>query len=79
MKTTLETPKQSPRGFEPMNFNELDKPTFIRRHRDESHTTTIPFRPKPAKTNIYNQTKDEDLPPEPDELDTPTFLRKQMD
>jgi cell division protein FtsZ len=78
IKTTLETPKQSPRAFEPMNFNELDKPTFIRKHRDESHTTTIPFRTKPAKTNIYN-TSEEDLPPEPDELDTPTFLRKQMD
>jgi len=79
MKTTLEAPKQSPRGFEPMNFDELDKPTFIRKHRDESHTTTIPFRPKPVKTNVYTQTKEEDLPQEPDELDTPTFLRKQMD
>jgi cell division protein FtsZ len=74
IKTTLETPKQSPKGFEPMNFDELDKPTFIRRNKEEN----IPFRAKPAKAPQYNSTDDE-LPPEPDELDTPTFLRKQMD
>jgi cell division protein FtsZ len=79
LKTSLATPKESPKGFEPMSFNELDKPTFIRKQKEEDkHITKIPLNANPPKKNVYNL-GDEDLPEEPDELDTPTFLRKQMD
>lgn len=79
LKTSLATPKEGPKGFEPMSFNELDKPTFIRKQKEEDkHITKIPLNANPPKKNVYNL-GDEDLPEEPDELDTPTFLRKQMD
>jgi len=79
LKNHLATPKEGPKGFEPMDFNELDKPTFIRRQKEEDkYITRIPLNAKPPKTNVYSF-ENEDLPKEPDELDTPTFLRKQMD
>jgi cell division protein FtsZ len=79
LKTELEVPKASPKGFEPLNFNELDKPTFIRRQKEEkSHHHTPPIINRPGKSNIYT-IDDDELPNEPEDLDTPTFLRKQMD
>jgi cell division protein FtsZ len=79
LKNHLATPKEGPKVFEPMDFNELDKPTFIRRQKEEDkYITRIPLNAKPPKSNVYSF-EDEDLPKEPDELDTPTFLRKQMD
>ena len=79
MKSHLATPKQSPKGFEPMDFNELDKPTFIRKQKEEDkYISKIPLKANPPKTGVYTL-GDDDLPEEPDELDTPTFLRKQMD
>ncbi len=79
IKTQMETPKSVPKSFEPMDFGELDKPTFIRKHREEKKISPrIPVVSKPQKTNVYNLEED-DLPEVPNELDTPTFLRKQMD
>jgi cell division protein FtsZ len=79
LKNNLAIPKEGPKGFEPMDFNELDKPTFIRKQKEENkHISKIPLNAKPPLRNVYNL-EDEDLPKEPDELDTPTFLRKQMD
>ncbi len=78
LKTELEIPKMTPKGFEPVNFNELDKPTFIRRQKEEKVTQAPPIYNRPGKTNVYNLDDDE-LPGEPEDLDTPTFLRKQMD
>ena len=78
MKTQLEIPKATPKGFEPINFTELDKPTFIRRKKEEKTTNLPPIYNKPGKSNSYTFDDDE-LPGEPEDLDTPTFLRKQMD
>jgi cell division protein FtsZ len=79
IKSVLVSPKENMKHFEPINLNELDKPTFIRKQKEEEKIhPKMPLVPKPARTNIYSF-EEEELPPEPDELDTPTFLRKQMD
>jgi len=79
IKTQLETPKAVPKNFDPMDFGELDKPTFLRKKVEESKTQSkIPAVARPQKTNVYSL-EDEDIPEAPNELDTPTFLRKQMD
>ncbi len=78
LKTELEVPKTSPKGFEPINFTELDKPTFIRRQKEEKTSSAGPIHNRPGRSNIYTLDDDE-LPGEPEDLDTPTFLRKQMD
>jgi cell division protein FtsZ len=79
IKTQLEIPKQTAKSFNPIDFGELDKPTFLRKQVEESKTRTeIPAIAKPQKTNVYS-IEDEELPKAPNELDTPTFLRKQMD
>jgi cell division protein FtsZ len=72
----LKTPKKSPEEFEPIDFETLDKPTYLRKHKEEAKTNS-PIVSKPPKSNLYKL--DEDMPEEPDDLDTPTFLRKQMD
>jgi cell division protein FtsZ len=79
IKNQLETPKSVPKSFEPVDFSELDKPAFIRKHKDEKKIDSeLPATSRPQKTNVYH-IEDEDIPDAPDELDTPTFLRKQMD
>ncbi len=79
IKTQMETPKSVPKNFEPVDFSELDKPAFIRKHKDENKVDSgIPATTNPQKTSVYS-IEDEDIPEAPDELDTPTFLRKQMD
>ena len=79
LKTQLEAPKVANKKFETFDFNELDKPTFIRKQKEkETVRTNIPNTQKPSKANIYALEED-DLPEEPNELDIPTFLRKQMD
>ena len=79
IKTQLETPKAVPKSFDPMDFGELDKPTFLRKKAEESKPQSkIPAVARPQKTNVYSL-EDEDIPDAPNELDTPTFLRKQMD
>jgi cell division protein FtsZ len=78
-KTILQQPKVQNKSFEPVDFSELDKPTFIRQKSEER---------KPAPQWAYsvdNQAEEEleitetEIPDEPDDLDTPAFLRKQMD
>ncbi len=77
--TKLEAPKSIPKSYEPMDFAELDKPAFIRKQNEEVQSAKeIPSVAKPQKTSVY-QFGDDDLPDAPNELDTPTFLRKQMD
>jgi cell division protein FtsZ len=79
MKNQLETPKHAPKSFEPVDFSELDKPAFIRKQKDEKKIDSeFPATTQPQKTSVYH-VEDEDIPEAPDELDTPTFLRKQMD
>jgi cell division protein FtsZ len=79
IKTQLEAPKSVPKNFEPVDFSELDKPAFIRKNKDEGKVDSeIPALTNPQKTSVYSA-EDEDIPEAPDELDTPTFLRKQMD
>jgi cell division protein FtsZ len=79
IQTKLEQPKSVPKSYEPMDFAELDKPTFIRKQGQEVQPSKeIPAMAKPQKTNVY-QIGDDDIPEAPNELDTPTFLRKQMD
>ncbi|MCK4560171.1 MAG: cell division protein FtsZ [Calditrichia bacterium] len=79
IKTQMEAPKSVPKNFEPVDFSELDKPAFIRKHKNENKVDSgIPATTKPQKTSVYS-IEDEDIPEAPDELDTPTFLRKQMD
>jgi cell division protein FtsZ len=72
----LKAPKPVEQDFEPVDFETLDKPTYLRRHKEESNTSS-PIVSKPPKNNLY--TLDDEMPDEPDDLDTPTFLRKQMD
>jgi len=78
MKSKIEAPKSVPKNFESMDFTELDKPAFIRKHKEEKVNKSIPAITSPQKTNVYILGED-DIPDAPDELDTPTFLRKQMD
>ena len=51
----------------------------VQKYKDENKIESeIPAVTKPQKTSVYTA-EDEDIPEAPDELDTPTFLRKQMD
>ena len=72
----LKVPKPAQEKFEHIDFETLDKPTYLRKHKEES-TVSSSIVSKPPKNNIY--TLEDDMPKEPDDLDTPTFLRKQMD
>jgi cell division protein FtsZ len=79
IKNQMEAPKSVPKNFEPVDFSELDKPAFIRKFKDENKIDSdIPATTNPQKTSVYTA-DDEDIPEAPDELDTPTFLRKQLD
>ena len=79
MKTQMEAPKSVPKNFEPVDFSELDKPAFIRKHTDVNKIESrIPAISNPQKTSVYFG-EEEDIPEAPHELDTHTFLRKQMD
>ena len=78
LSTELKAPKPAAQaGFEPIDFETLDKPTYLRKKREEESNPASSVISKPSKSNIY--TIDEEMPEEPDDLDTPTFLRKQMD
>ena len=76
---TLQQPKAQNKVFEPIDFGELDKPTFIRQKNEERKSS-----PQWAYS-VNNISEDEientenEIPEEPDDLDTPAFLRKQMD
>jgi cell division protein FtsZ len=78
LKTVMQTPKVEVKGFEGRDFAELDKPTYIRMQKEERKVKPNNLlTATPASSNILSL--DEDLPSEPDDLDIPTFLRKQMD
>lgn len=70
----LQRPKEfKKKEYEPTDFTNLDKPTFLRENKkiDKSQTTK-------GQINIFTM-QEKDLPEGPDDLDIPTFLRKQMD
>lgn len=78
LKTVMQSPKIDVKGFEGRDFAELDKPTYIRMQNEEDkQNTNNLLQAKQVKSNILSL--DDDLPSEPDDLDIPTFLRKQMD
>jgi cell division protein FtsZ len=78
-KNVLQQPKALNKELEPIDFGELDKPTFIRQKSEERKSS-------PQWAYSINKDSDEEIdnseneiPEEPDDLDTPAFLRKQMD
>jgi len=73
----LQKPKEIPRSeFGAADFSELDKPTFKREHKN----VDVEY-PSTSRQNIFTfpSTEEEDVPEGVDDLDIPTFLRKQMD
>ncbi len=72
----LQRPKKIIRDglYTATDFKELDKPTF---KRDNQKISTDVPEPTP-RPNIFSF-KESELPSGPDDLDVPTFLRKQMD
>ena len=78
IKTVMQSPKVEVKGFEGRNFSELDKPTYMRIQNEEKKSKSNNLlSATPARVTILPL--EEDLPSEPDDLDIPTFLRKQMD
>ncbi len=74
----LQEPKKKPQAIETVDLTELDKPAFLRQQKQDNRPTGIKINQPAAHKNVYSF-DDEDIPKEPDELDIPTFLRKQMD
>ncbi len=72
-KKTVEKAILSGNDFEPNNFEELDKPTFKRERKK------IDPRSRNGSLSLFPIEEDEALPEGPDNLDIPTFLRKQID
>ena len=73
----LQRPKEIPRSeFGAADFTELDKPTFKREHKN----VDIEY-PATSRQNIFAfpDAENEQVPEGLDDLDIPTFLRKQMD
>ncbi len=71
---TLQQPAElKQKSFNPSDFKTLDKPTYQR----EEKTVDKEF-PGIGQPNIFPIEKEE-VPEGPDDLDIPTFLRKQMD
>ncbi len=73
----LQRPKEIPRSeFGAADFSELDKPTFKREHKN----VDVEY-PSTSRQNIFTfpSAEEEDVPEGVDDLDVPTFLRKQMD
>ncbi|HES58899.1 MAG: cell division protein FtsZ [Calditrichaceae bacterium] len=73
----LQRPKEIPRSeFGAADFSELDKPTFKREHKN----VDIEY-PATSRQNIFTfpGAEEQDVPEGVDDLDIPTFLRKQMD
>ncbi len=58
--------------FLPNNFRELDKPAFKRKNKPAERTAPE------SKSNIFEMSN-QDLPESLDELDIPTYIRKQVD
>ncbi|MEJ2543012.1 MAG: cell division protein FtsZ [Calditrichaceae bacterium] len=73
----LQKPKEIPRSeFGAADFSELDKPTYKR----EQKNVDVEY-PSTSRQNIFTfpSAEEEDVPEGVDDLDIPTFLRKQMD
>ncbi len=73
----LQKPKEIPRSeFGAADFSELDKPTFKREHKN----VDVEY-PATSRQNIFAfpDAEEENVPEGVDDLDIPTFLRKQMD
>lgn len=64
---------QTADNFTPNDFKELDKPTFKRENKKID-----PFE-KSGHLQIFELNETEDVPQKLDNLDIPTFLRKQID
>ncbi|MGD9489228.1 MAG: cell division protein FtsZ [Calditrichaceae bacterium] len=70
----LQRPKEfKKKEYEPTDFTNLDKPTYLRENKRIDKTQA-----KKGQINIFTM-PEKDLPEGPDDLDIPTFLRKQMD
>jgi len=78
-KKRLQQPKIQHKNFETVDFSELDKPTFIRQKSEERKPAPQWAYSMSNKTEEENEISESELPEEPDDLDTPAFLRKQMD
>lgn len=78
-KKRLQEPRIEHKNFESADFSELDKPTFMRQKTEERKQT--PSWTYSIRNNNENEqdVHETELPEEPDDLDTPAFLRKQMD
>jgi len=72
-KPKEEKPEKPQNEFTPTDFDELDKPTFIRQNK--------PVQPSKKRQHlqIFELNDHDDIPDGPDNLDIPTFLRKQID
>ena len=78
-KKILRDPKPQTKSFDPVDFSELDKPTFIRQKSEEPKTAPQWAYSVSSQTEEEHGISEADIPDEPDDLDTPAFLRKQMD
>ncbi|HHM02368.1 MAG TPA: cell division protein FtsZ [Caldithrix abyssi] len=72
-KKTVEKAILSGNDFEPNDFEELDKPTFKRERKK------IDPLKRGGSLPLFSFDEEEALPEGPDNLDIPTFLRKQID
>jgi len=66
-------PLQSVEEGDARDFRELDKPTFIREKKKISPKEKI------GHLQIFDLNEDDNIPDQLDDLDIPTFLRKQID
>ena len=78
-KKRLQEPKIQHKNFEPVDFSELDKPTFMRQKSEERKTAPQWAYSINNRVEEEHEISDSEMPEEPDDLDTPAFLRKQMD
>lgn len=78
-KKRLQEPRPQSKTFEPVDFSELDKPTFIRQKSEERKPTPQWAYSVSNNTEAEHEVNETEIPDEPDDLDTPAFLRKQMD
>lgn len=73
-KASVEKSISSGKDFKPNDFDELDKPTYIREKKKST-----PVNRSGALNLFAFEDEEPSLPDGPDNLDIPTFLRKQVD
>jgi cell division protein FtsZ len=61
-----------------LDSKNLEKPAFVR-HGKITEQQQLNFEPQKEKAKEGTFDFEDDFPTEPDDLDIPTFLRKQMD